>query len=92
MPGATARVCNANFPIVIRVEMFGWGAALQSIPSQNGPGKWARQTVAARLESGEMPLCDWNYERGVVRPSGFEPPTFCSGGKRSIQLSYGRTL
>src|SRR5215471_11622082 len=28
----------------------------------------------------------------VVRPGRFERPTFCSGGKRSIQLSYGRTL
>ncbi|SPF42731.1 hypothetical protein SBA4_2970021 [Candidatus Sulfopaludibacter sp. SbA4] len=28
----------------------------------------------------------------MVRPGRFERPTFCSGGKRSIQLSYGRTL
>ena len=27
----------------------------------------------------------------LVRPERFELPTCCSGGNRSIQLSYGRT-
>ena len=28
----------------------------------------------------------------MVRPERFELPTYCSGGNRSIQLSYGRVL
>ena len=28
----------------------------------------------------------------VARPEGFEPPTLCSGGTRSIHLSYGRVF
>jgi hypothetical protein len=27
-----------------------------------------------------------------VRPERFELPAYCSGGNRSIQLSYGRTF
>jgi hypothetical protein len=31
-------------------------------------------------------------KRFMVRPSGFEPPTFCSGGKRSTRLQFRNPL
>jgi hypothetical protein len=48
-------------------------------------------TVAEPGHSVMAIAANWKYLKKVARPEGFEPPTLCSGGTRSIQLSYGRT-
>ena len=48
-----------------------------------------------RISHADGVLMGWRsdagFEKGgMVRPERFELPTYCSGGNRSIQLSYGR--
>jgi hypothetical protein len=39
--------------------------------------------------SGQL-ACELTKLANILRPAGFEPTAYGSGGRRSIQLSYGR--
>ena len=73
---------------------FSYAALELSTDWGNWWAKLARFRVRMGLEAaaGRLPL--WvNSLRGkrvLVRPARFERATSCSGGKHSIQLSYGR--
>jgi hypothetical protein len=55
-----------------------------NIRHSGGAPKQFPQNEDLQLSEGEG--------RDVVRPERFELPTYCSGGNRSIQLSYGRAI
>jgi hypothetical protein len=54
-------------------------------PSPTPPLGWG---AGNRVDAGEQK----DLVREVVRPGGLEPPAFWSVARRSIQLSYGRTV
>ena len=53
------------------------------------PSRWRLQRKA--FDGCVAELLPVVRRRDLVRPERFELPAYCSGGNRSIQLSYGRT-
>ena len=61
-------------------------AAVSRLGGHNSGNKQMPKQLEAKGESVK------EAEELLARPERFELPTYCSGGNRSIQLSYGRAV
>ena len=53
-------------------------------------GRFITESRWGQVKSGRFLRLASQLAEKVARPEGFEPPTLCLEGRRSLQLSYGR--